>query len=258
MRLGKRGDTTGKKLAIYIASTNYIITYKYLSLAVILLFCASSCRAGEPSSKQSKNEDKMDKLAAMNTPIFWAEGHPGELDRENWTIEVKGACDAPQTFSWNDLLALPQSEVEGRLTSVTRWSVGGKWKGIPLSAILQAVKMKPSCKFVRFWSVGEVYDTSIPLEIALKEKSLLAYAFDGEYLSEDYGGPVRAFIPYLWGYKSAKSVVKIELTERYFPGFWEQRGYTDSAEIEAGPCRDINDGGKVKQIPGGEVLEFKQ
>ena len=82
----------------------------------------------------------MDKLAAMNTPVFWAKGHPGELDRETWTIEVKGACDAPQTFSWQELLALPQSEVEGRLTSVTRWSVGGKWKGVPLSAILQAVR----------------------------------------------------------------------------------------------------------------------
>jgi hypothetical protein len=42
----------------------------------------------------------------------------------------------------------------------------------------------------------------------------------------------------------------------YIPGFWEMRGYTDSAEIEAGVCRDINDGGELKHIPDGEVLEF--
>ena len=90
----------------------------------------------------------------------------------------------------------------------------------------------------------------------LKEKSILAHSYEDEYLSEDYGGPVRAFIPYLWGYKSAKSVVRIELMDYYVPGFWELRGYTDSAEIEAGACRDINDGGKVKQIPDGEVTGF--
>jgi len=148
--------------------------------------------------------------------------------------------------------------VQGRLTSVTRWSVGGLWKGVALSTLLQEVGIKPSCRYVRFWSVGEVYDTSIPLEIALKEKSLLAHSFDGEYLTEDYGGPVRAFIPYLWGYKSAKSVVKVELMEYYLSGFWEQRGYTDSAEIEAGPCRDINTGGAIKYIPGGEVIDFSE
>ncbi len=84
----------------------------------------------------------------------------------------------------------------------------------------------------------------------------MAWEFDGELLTEDYGGPIRAFTPYLWGYKSAKSIVRIELMDHYVPGFWELRGYTDSAEIEAGPMRDINDGGKVKQIPGGEVLDF--
>ena len=42
----------------------------------------------------------------------------------------------------------------------------------------------------------------------------------------------------------------------YVPGFWEKRGYTDSGEIEAGPCRDLNDGGKIKYIPDGEVLKF--
>ncbi|MBW6513162.1 MAG: molybdopterin-dependent oxidoreductase [Candidatus Syntrophosphaera sp.] len=198
----------------------------------------------------------MSKLAAMNTPIFWAEGHPGKLDRENWKIEVTGACEHPQTLTWKELIALPQAEVDSRLTSVTRWSVQGLWKGVSLSALLREVGMLPSCKYIRFWSVGLVYDTSIPVEIALLEKSLLAHSFDGEFLDEDYGGPVRAFIPYLWGYKSAKSVVKIELMELYVSGYWEVRGYTDSAEIEPGPCRDINAGGEIKRIEGPGEVKF--
>jgi DMSO/TMAO reductase YedYZ molybdopterin-dependent catalytic subunit len=198
----------------------------------------------------------MSKLAAMNTPIFWAEGHPGALDRENWSLEISGLCDAPRSFSWNELQSMPQHTVQARLTSVTRWSVYGAWTGLRLSTLLSEVKMRSECKFLRFWSIGEIYDTSIPLDIALKERSLVAWAFDGELLNEDYGGPLRAFIPYLWGYKSAKSIVKIDLMGHYIPGFWEMRGYTDSAEIEAGVCRDINDGGELKHIPDGEVLEF--
>jgi DMSO/TMAO reductase YedYZ molybdopterin-dependent catalytic subunit len=192
----------------------------------------------------------------MNTPIFWAEGHPGRLDRESWKIEVKGLCDRPLTLSWDDLQKLPKTTVTGRLTSVTRWSVSGQWGGVSLSDLLSYVKAKDTVKYVRFWSHDMKYDTSIPIEVALREKTLLAWEFDQELLTEDYGGPVRAFVPYLWGYKSAKSVVKIELLDHYIPGFWEKRGYTDKAEIEAGPCRDINDKGITKQIPDGEVKGF--
>ncbi len=198
----------------------------------------------------------MHKLAAMNTPIFWAEGHPGNLPRENWQLRIHGSCEKPRIFTWEELNALPQTEVYARLTSVTRWSVAGNWKGISLSTLLQLVEISPRCRFIRFWSHGEVYDTSIPLDIALLPKSIVAHSYDGESLTEDYGGPIRAFIPYLWGYKSAKSIVRIELMDYYIPGFWELRGYSDGADIEAGACRDVNDGGKIKQIPDGEVLEF--
>jgi len=198
----------------------------------------------------------MHRLTSLNTPVFWAEGHPGKLNREQWKIEITGLCRQPVTLTWQDLQRLPKTVAEGRLTSVTRWSVLGKWGGVKLADILAYVQAEPGVRYVRFWSYGMVYDTSIPVDIALKDKSLLAWEFDGELLTEDYGGPVRAFIPYLWGYKSAKSVVKIELMDKYIPGFWEKRGYTDSAHIEAGPCRDLNDSGKVKHIPNGEVKEF--
>ena len=56
----------------------------------------------------------MNKLAALNTPIFWAEGHPGSLNRETWKIEVCGSCNKPQIFSWSDLMELPQRDVKGR------------------------------------------------------------------------------------------------------------------------------------------------
>ena len=198
----------------------------------------------------------MSRLKELRTPIFWAEGHPGRLNREGWVIEVSGFCANPRPFTWQELIALPKSIADARLTSVTRFSVRGKWGGIKVSDLLDAVKASPEAQYVRFWSYRMIYDTSIPIEVALRERTLLAYEFDGEYLDEDYGGPVRGFCPYLWGYKSAKSVVKIELMDRYVSGFWEQRGYPDDALITAGKVRDMNQGGRLRPIPNGEVIDF--
>ena len=198
----------------------------------------------------------MSRLMELGTPVFWAEGHPGKLDRENWVIEVGGLCGNPKTFTWQELIAFPKSIADARLTSVTRFSVRGRWGGVKVAHLLDEVQSDLAVKYVRFWSYRKIYDTSIPLEVALRERTLLAYDFEGEYLDENYGGPVRGFCPYLWGYKSAKSVVKVELTDRYVSGFWEERGYPDEARITAGRVRDLNQGGRLRPIPDGEVIRF--
>jgi DMSO/TMAO reductase YedYZ molybdopterin-dependent catalytic subunit len=198
----------------------------------------------------------MSKLKDLGAPVFWAEGHPGRLNRDEWEVEVTGLCENPRVFHWHDFISMPKAIADARLTSVTRFSVRGKWGGVRVADILHAVGVLDTAKYVRFWSVRKVYDTSITIDVATRERTLLAYEFDGEYLEEDYGGPVRAFVPYLWGYKSAKSVIKIVLMDHYVPGFWEQRGYTDDARIEAGNVRDMNRGGRIRPIPDGEVIHF--
>jgi DMSO/TMAO reductase YedYZ molybdopterin-dependent catalytic subunit len=198
----------------------------------------------------------MSRLKELRTPIFWAEGHPGKLSRESWVIDVNGLCANPKTFTWQELTTLPKSIADARLTSVTRFSVRGRWGGVRIADLLDEVRVDTATKYVRFWSYRMIYDTTIPIEVALLERTLLAYEFDSEYLEEDYGGPVRGFCPYLWGYKSAKSVVKIELMDHYISGFWEQRGYPDDALITAGKVRDMNQGGRLRSIPSGEVIWF--
>lgn len=197
----------------------------------------------------------MSRLKELNTPIFWIEGHPGKLQTEKWTVEVSGLCKNPEKFNWHQLMEMPKSIVEARLTSVTRFSVFGRWGGIKIGNLLKLVGIDQKVKYIRFWSYRMIYDTSIPIEIALREKTLLAYEFDNEPLEEDYGGPIRGFCPYLWGYKSAKSVVKIELMDHYIPGYWEKRGYSDDAQITKGKVLDLNSG-RLRPIPDGEVIRF--
>lgn len=198
----------------------------------------------------------MSRLKDLKTPVFWVEGHPGTLDRQAWQIEITGLCEKPTHFTWNELISMPKTVADARLTSVTRFSVRGRWGGVKVADIMKTVVASNSVRYVRFWSHRKIYDTSVPIDVALRERTLLAYEFDGDLLEEDYGGPVRVFCPYLWGYKSAKSVVKVELMDRYISGYWEQRGYTDDANIEAGVVRDMNEGGRVRHIPDGEVIRF--
>lgn len=197
----------------------------------------------------------MSNLSRMNTPIFWAEGHPGRLPVEEWRVEVGGLVEQPLTLTYTDILALPKSVADARLTSVSGWTVRGRWGGVRLSDLLPLARPKPEAAHVQFTSYRGIYTTCIPLAVALQERTLLAYEFDGEPLEEDYGGPMRIFCPYLWGYKSAKSVVGIRLVERSIPGYWEVRGYPDQALIKSRRLLDINSG-RERRIPDGEVIEF--
>ena len=197
----------------------------------------------------------MSKLKEMGTPIFWAEGHPGPLDAAGWEIEIGGLGEKPTALSYQDVLELPKTVVDARLTSVSGFSVGGAWGGVQLSQIFSVVRPAPDASHVQFVSYRRIYTTCIPLEIARQERALLAYSFEGEPLESDYGGPVRLFCPYLWGYKSAKSVVAVNLVDRSIPGYWETRGYPDSAQIKPRRVLDVNSG-EYRRIPGGEVTEF--
>ena len=197
----------------------------------------------------------MSKLKDMHTPIFWAEGHPGPLSAEGWQVKLGGLVEKPVVLTYEDILALPKSIADARLTSVTRWSVRGQWGGVRIGDLLAYAGVRQEATHVQFISYRETYTTCIPLDVASKERTLLAYEFDGEPLDSDYGGPVRAFCPYLWGYKSAKSVIAITLEARSIPGYWEVRGYTDEAQIAAGRVHDVNTH-RWRHIPGGEVIEF--
>ena len=197
----------------------------------------------------------MSNLTRMDTPIFWAEGHSGRLPAEEWKVEIGGLVEKPLTLTYAEILALPKSLADARLTSVSGWTVHGRWGGVRLSDLLPLARPKPEAAHVQFTSYRGIYTTCVPLEIALQERTLLAYEFDGEPLEEDYGGPLRIFCPYLWGYKSAKSVVGIAPVERSLPGYWEVRGYPEHAPIKGRRILDVNSG-RQRRIPDGEVIEF--
>jgi len=194
-------------------------------------------------------------LGDMGTPIFWAEGHPGPLQAAGWQVEINGLVERPATLDYAQILALPKTIADARLTSVSGFTVRGHWGGVRLSDLFEMVGVRPEATHARFFSYRLIYTTCIPVAVALQERTLLAYEFDGEPLDADYGGPVRIFCPYLWGYKSAKSVVAITLQDHSTLGFWEKLGYPDEALIKSRRILDVNTG-RQRRIGDGEVIDF--
>lgn len=151
------------------------------------------------------------------------------FDGENWDVRVEGAVEAPRTFSWRELTEDLREEDVSDFHCVTSWSrYDNHWAGVSLKKIAEIVKPKPSAKFVTFHSVG-FYTTALSIEDALTPGVMLVYEWEGKRLPPEHGGPLRCITPHLYAYKGAKWVEKVRFTEELELGFWEVRGYSQTA-----------------------------
>jgi DMSO/TMAO reductase YedYZ molybdopterin-dependent catalytic subunit len=191
-------------------------------------------------------------LSDLQIPVFWAEGQPA-IEREGYLVRVSGLVQKPQSFGLAEILSLATDAVSCRLTSVTRWSVRLSWKGILARRLVQMVKPSPTAVFVKLTSYGGLYTTVVPLSALDHPRAIFAVSADGADLPVEYGGPVRAVFPQLWGYKSAKSLVAIDFQDHDEDGYWEVRGYAGDAGILATKLFDLN-ARQTRPHTGGEVV----
>ena len=108
--------------------------------------------------------------------------------------------------------------------------LGLKWEGIRFKDIASMVEPMETAKFVSF-ICADGYTTSLPLDELLREDALLAYKLDGEYLDEGIGAPLRLVVPEKYAYKNAMWITRIEFTNKKELGYWESRGYSDTADV---------------------------
>ena len=196
----------------------------------------------------------MSLLKDHGVPVFKAGGMP-VIDLQNYSLSVGGLVKEEKHFSWQEIIAMPKSLVNCRLTSVSGWSVRADWEGIKWNEFLKRIAIQSGVNYARFTSVGGGYTTTVPLRDLENPRVLLAYGVNGNPIEVEYGGPLRMVIPNLWGYKSCKWVGKIEFINQEEGGYWEDRGYTRSGMIEPGFTLDINTKTR-RPIQGGEVTEF--
>ena len=130
-----------------------------------------------------------------------------------------------KSWSWDEFRALPSESFTVDIHCVTSWSkLGTGWEGVSIDTLLEEVE--PLGAYVMAHSYGG-YTTNLPVEDLTGGKAWVAYAYDGDPLEPEHGGPARLLVPHLYLWKSAKWVRELEFIEENEPGFWESLGYHD-------------------------------
>ena len=141
----------------------------------------------------------------------------------NWTFTIDGEVDEPKRWTWEEFQALPRETITADIHCVTHWSkFGTVWEGVSIDTLLDGVETAAS--YIVAYSDGG-YTANLPLEDMTDGQAWIAYAFDGEPLEPEHGGPARLLVPHLYFWKSAKWVRGLRLLGEDEPGFWEVRGY---------------------------------
>jgi DMSO/TMAO reductase YedYZ molybdopterin-dependent catalytic subunit len=160
--------------------------------------------------------------ATADFPVLTA-GPTPDVSLEEWRFTITGEVDEPRTWTWTELRALPSEQVTRDIHCVTKWSkLDTVWEGVSLDTLLDPIET--AAEYALIHSYGG-YTTNLPLEDLTGGKAWIAYAYDGEPLEPEHGGPARLLVPHLYFWKSAKWVRGLELLLDDTPGFWESYGY---------------------------------
>ncbi len=185
----------------------------------------------------------IDGLSSLITPtkdffrIDTAIGTP-EIDSASWQLVIKGMVDAPRTISYDELLAMPQIEIDATIGCVSN-EVGGhlvgnaRWIGVSLEDVLNSVQPQSTADQLLSWS-SDGFSAGFPLKDAYGRNAIIAIAMNGEALTNEHGFPARLVVPGLYGYVSAtKWLTEIEITRfDKKKGFWITRGWSQLGPVK--------------------------
>ncbi len=156
----------------------------------------------------------------------------------DYQLKVEGLVGRPATFTLAQLRELPSRTQITRHDCVEGWSAIGKWKGVKLSAVLDAVQPKPEARFVVFHCADPMeangtspYYESIDMDDAYHAQTILAYELNDKTLPVQNGAPIRLRVERQLGYKHAKYIMRVELVSSFDKiaggkgGYWEDNGY---------------------------------
>jgi len=161
-------------------------------------------------------------------PVLDLGYHPNvSLDR--WRLIIDGEVENPVRLTWQDFIDLPQTDDISDFHCVTTWSkLNMDWRGVRLIDLAALVQPKETATHIMCYGY-DTYTTNVSMEEALKPDVLLVHTYDGQPLPLEHGGPVRMITPQLYAWKGSKWIKRIEFIPKNKPGFWEERGYSNTA-----------------------------
>jgi DMSO/TMAO reductase YedYZ molybdopterin-dependent catalytic subunit len=160
-------------------------------------------------------------------PVLSA-GPTPHIPLDGWQLSISGSVDGERSWTWDEFRALPSESVTVDIHCVTSWSkLATHWEGVSVDTLFDG--LDPFGAYVMAGSYGG-YTTNLPLEDLTDGKAWVAYAFDGEPLEPEHGGPARLLVPHLYFWKGAKWVNELVFMDYDEPGFWESLGYHDRGD----------------------------
>ncbi|MDQ3460138.1 MAG: sulfite oxidase-like oxidoreductase [Deinococcota bacterium] len=151
-------------------------------------------------------------------------GPTPRVSKEALELKVFGLADE-LTFTWQDLMNMPQTSITKDFHCVTHWSkMEVAWTGVLTTELMKHLALKDGASHVMLHCYGG-YTTNLKLDDFLAESCLLAHKLFGEDIPVEHGGPLRTIIPQLYAWKSAKWLSGLEFMSQNVPGFWERNGY---------------------------------
>ncbi len=197
----------------------------------------------------------------------------GKLKTSPWSVSVEGEVGKPQKFDLDAIMKMaPLEERIYRHRCVEAWSIVVPWIGFPLNVLLKAVEPTPKAKFVAFQSLYDSkvmlsdrfagiefpYVEGLRLDEAMHPLALLCFGMYGEVLPNQDGAPIRLVVPWKYGFKSIKSIVKIKLVAKEPPTTWNlasQREYGFYSNVN--PAVDHPRWSQASERRLGEFLKRK-
>jgi len=148
----------------------------------------------------------------------------------DWQLQIHGEVENPANLSWDDFQALPQFTDTCDFHCVTTWSQYDlTFSGVAFFTLADLVKPKDTAKFVLMTSYDD-YTTNLTLDAMMDDDVMIAHSLDGKPLSEEHGGPARVLVPKLYAWKSAKWIRELRFAAEDELGYWERRGYSNTAD----------------------------
>lgn len=204
-------------------------------------------RAIEPMFRFDPDQPLPDHLI---TPLseFYVQSYalPSRVDAEKWQLKIKGAVEKPLVLNLQDILQAPQEEFYLTMECIGNPAGGNlignaKWTGTPLLPFLQKVGVRPDA--VEFALKGaDWYETTLPIQAVMRPEVRLVHRMNDAPLTVPHGYPVRIIIPGHFGQKQPKWLVEIEAIAKPKTGFWENQGWSNTAEIPThGMVRQVHE-----------------
>ncbi len=194
-----------------------------------------------PQGTGPANRDGMPKLpigqhVVTNWPVLDL-GDVPDIPLDRWRLDVGGLVENPVSLTWDQFLALPQVDDVSDFHCVTTWSrFENHWRGVRFGTIAELVIPQDDARFVLCTGYDHMpgtsipYTTNLPLARAVEDDVLLVHTWEGRPLPHEHGGPCRMITPKLYAWKGAKWIRRIDFLADDRKGFWEVRGYSNSAE----------------------------